>query len=148
MSLPPVRREIHVSADPDLAFTVFTGRISTWWPLATHSVHGAGGTVSFDRERIVERSASGDESVWGRVLRWEPGKAVEFTWHPGSGSEQASQVEVTFTATEEGTLVVLSHHGWEVYAEPEAARSEYNKGWVGVLDRYAATVNEGARADG
>ena len=38
-AVPPLRREVIVAADRDLAFRVFTERIGAWWPLAGHSVH-------------------------------------------------------------------------------------------------------------
>jgi hypothetical protein len=57
-TVPPIRREILVDAGPQTAFDVFTGGIGRWWPLAEHSVHGAGGTVAFTSGQLVERSAS------------------------------------------------------------------------------------------
>ncbi len=53
-TMPPIRREVLVDADPATAFDVFTTRLGRWWPLATHSVHGAGGT---SRSRSPPRSA-------------------------------------------------------------------------------------------
>jgi hypothetical protein len=46
-TVPAVRREILVDAQPDGAFRVFTEQIGTWWPLATLSVYGAEATVMF-----------------------------------------------------------------------------------------------------
>ncbi len=134
--LPPIRREILVDADPATAFAVFTDRIGQWWPLDDLSVYGPGGTVGFTDGRIVERSAAGEATVWGTVTRWEPAAAVEFTWHPGGPPDQASDVEVTFTAADSQTLVTLTHGGWERFADPAAARAEYDLGWPLVLGRY------------
>jgi uncharacterized protein YndB with AHSA1/START domain/uncharacterized protein YciI len=134
---PPIRREILVDADPQAAFEIFTARLGRWWPVADKSVYGAGGTVAFAGGQIIERSADGQQVVWGTVTRWEPPAAVAFTWHPGYGSERASHVEVTFSADGTQTLVRLTHSGWEVFADPGAARAEYNQGWPTVLDRYA-----------
>ena len=107
--LPPIRREILVDADPATAFEVFTDRIGQWWPLEDLSVYGAGGTVGFADGRIVERSPDGEATVWGTVTRWEPATALAFTWHPGGPPDQASNVEVTFTAADSQTLVALTH---------------------------------------
>jgi hypothetical protein len=41
-TVPPIRREIVVDADPDAAFEVFTAGIGQWWPLEEKSVHGHG----------------------------------------------------------------------------------------------------------
>ena len=134
--LPPIRREILVDADPATAFDVFTGRIGQWWPLDDLSVYGAGGTVAFTDGRIVERSEAGEATVWGTVTRWEPAAAVAFTWHPGGPPDEASNVEVTFTAADAQTLVTLTHAGWEQFTDPAAARAEYDLGWPVVLGRY------------
>jgi uncharacterized protein YndB with AHSA1/START domain len=145
MTVPPLRREILVDADRALAFAVFTQRIGAWWPVGSHSVHGEGGTVAFDRlevgGRIVESMAGADDAVWGTITRWEPDAVVGFTWHPGHGAERASQVTVSFEDQDGKTLVRLEHTGWEVFGDQaQGARDEYDHGWPVVLDRYAAAV--------
>ena len=47
--LPPLHREVLVESGQEWAFEVFTAQIGDWWPLAGHSVHGAG------RQRRVRR---------------------------------------------------------------------------------------------
>ena len=89
-TVPPIRREILVDADPAVAFEVFTAGIGQWWPVEEHSVHGKGGAVAFENGRLVERSADGEAAVWGTVTRWEPPAAVAFTWHPGRPAERAA----------------------------------------------------------
>jgi hypothetical protein len=143
-SVPPVRREVLVNAGPEDAFRVFTERINSWWPLAVHSVHGVGGTVSFDAGDIVEVAASGERCVWGTVTSWQPGQEVAFTWHPGETADKASRVTVTFAAADGSTLVTLVHDRWEAFAQSRAAREEYNNGWVGVLEQFVAAVPEAA----
>lgn len=145
MTVPPLRREVLVDADRELAFAVFTQQIGGWWPLGEFSVHGAGATVAFDPAgvggRIVESLAGADDATWGTVTRWEPVDAVAFTWHPGHGPDRASKVSVTFEDQDGKTLVRLEHTGWEVFGDQaEAARAEYDQGWPVVLDGYAARV--------
>jgi uncharacterized protein YciI len=134
--LPPIRREILVDADPATAFAMFTDRIGQWWPLEDHSVYGAGGAVGFTDGRLVERSEAGETTAWGTVTRWEPARAVAFTWHPAGPPEQASDVEVTFTEVDSQTLVTLTHSGWERFADPAAARAEYDEGWPVVMGSF------------
>jgi hypothetical protein len=143
-TVPPVRREILVDADPLTAFSVFTGAIGRWWPLAELSIYGSGATVAFVDGVIVERSPQGEEAVWGTVTRWEPSAVVAFTWHPGRAPEGAGNVEVTFTAAESGTLVTLQHSGWDSYDDPLTARAEYDRGWPKVLDCYSSEVERRA----
>jgi uncharacterized protein YciI len=140
-AVPPIRREILVDADPQRAFEVFTARVGRWWPMAGHSVYGASATVAFDGGQIIERSPDGATAVWGTVTRWEPPDAVAFTWHPGRPPDRAGRVEVTFAAAAGQTLVTLVHSGWEAYADPAAARAEYERGWptvLGCFGGYAA----------
>ena len=68
-TVPPMRREVLVDADPATAFEAFTARIGRWWPLAELSVYGTGATVAFSGGQIVERSADGQSAVWGTVTR-------------------------------------------------------------------------------
>ena len=134
--VPPIRREILVNAVPATAFAVFTERIGQWWPLEDLSVYGPGGTVGFADGQIVERSASGDAAVWGTAYLWEPAAALAFSWHPGGPPDQATHVEVTFAQADAQTLVTLTHTGWERFADPVAARAEYEQGWPVVLGTY------------
>jgi hypothetical protein len=52
-TVPPIRREIVVDADPDAAFEVFTAGIGQWWPLEEKSVHGQGATVAFAGGQVM-----------------------------------------------------------------------------------------------
>jgi uncharacterized protein YndB with AHSA1/START domain len=133
-----ITKEIRVDATPGTAFAVFVERIGEWWPLGRYSIYGAEGTVSFQDDRIVERSPSGEESVWGEVLELEASARVRFTWHPGRGdNDDPTEVEVTFASDGDGTLVTLVHAGWEhVSEERRAGRVDYDNGWPGVLELY------------
>ena len=146
-TVPPIRREILVDADPAAAFEVFTAGLGQWWPLEELSVLGQDATVAFTEGQIVERSGDGEAAVWGTVTRWEPPAAVAFTWHPGRPAERASHVEITFAAADGQTLVRLEHTGWDAFDDPAAARAEYEHGWPLVLDRFqqhaAADPGEG-----
>lgn len=140
--LPPVRREVIVGADPDLAFRVFTEQIASWWPVEGHSVHGAGSSVAFRNGKIIETHPDQPDSVWGTVIIWDPPDSVEFTWHPGGTADRAGRVRVSFTRLGPArTLVQLEHSGWSVYADPEAARNEYQNGWPRVLGEYQDAVH-------
>ena len=146
MTLPPLRRHLVVRATPAHAYRVFTEDIGAWWPLERHSVYRAGNTVAFEGDALVERSADGEPSVWGRVTTADPPHRIAFTWHPGH-DEERGEVEVTFAALADGrTSVTLVHTGWESYgAAADAARDEYLNGWPTVMagfgDRAALRVS-------
>ncbi len=155
-TVPPIRREIIVDADPAAAFEVFTAGLGQWWPVDELSVYGQGARVAFADGQIVERAADGGPggaaAVWGTVTRWEPPAVVAFTWHPGQPAERASHVVVTFAAAPGPaaagqTLVRLEHTGWDAFADPAAAQAEYDRGWPLVLDRYSEHVGAGGDDD-
>ena len=148
MTLPPIHREILVEARPDVAFALFTSKIGDWWPLAELSVFGAGTTVAFEDGALVERSPDGQSAEWGQVTSWLPPEEFSMTWHPGRDTLAASHVTVTFRAAGDQTLVVLEHAGWDVFADPAAARAEYEHGWLEVLRLYQAFTAPGGTQAG
>jgi len=148
VTLPPIHREILVDAPPDVAFALFTSKIGDWWPLDGLSVFGAGATVAFEDGALVERSPDGQAAEWGQVTSWLPPGEFSMTWHPGRDTLAASQVTVTFRAAGDRTLVVLEHAGWDVFADPAAARAEYEHGWPEVLRLYQAAVAPARREPG
>ena len=134
MTFPPIRRHLVVRATPEHAYRVFTEDIGAWWPLERYSVYETGNTVAFEGDAIVERSADGESTVWGRVTAAEPPSRIAFSWHPGD-DEERGEVEVTFTSLADGrTSVTLVHTGWESYgAAAETARDDYRNGWPTVM---------------
>lgn len=139
-----LRKTARVNLDPAAAFRLFTEGIGEWWPLDSHSV-GRGQATSVECEprvggRIIETMAGGGQAVWGTILVWEPGARLRFTWHPGTPESEATEVEVRFDASAEGTLVELVHTGWDRRAgDGGAVRANYDRGWDHVLGRLAAS---------
>ena len=131
-TVAPLRRQVRVRCDTDTAFELFTAHLGAWWPLDTHSVFGARGSVAFEDGVVVERHGA-ESAVWGTVLRWDRPTGFAMTWHPGHGPERATEVAVHFAPDGDGTIVTLTHSGWERLAEPDAARKEYDRGWPHVL---------------
>ena len=140
MTTAPILRSAHVRRPIDEAFTLFTEQIGAWWPLSTHGVFGdrAGGLDFVDGE-LVERSCDGQSTTWGEVVAWDPPCRLAMTWHPGRAADDASMVEVSFTADVDGTRVEIRHDGWEAFGEEAAARRRSYVGpnaWGYVLDFY------------
>jgi uncharacterized protein YndB with AHSA1/START domain len=137
-----VRSSVTVALPREEAFRLFTERIASWWPLATHSVFAEEAvTVTMEPRvggRLYEAAADGRTSDWGVVTAWEPVDRVAVTWHPGYEEALATLVEVTFKeATDGGTLVDLLHTGWEVHGDmAQASAASYPQGWALVLERF------------
>lgn len=150
--LPSVRKELVVRCRPELAFDVFTARMSDWWPLATHSVGAEEArSVTVEPEaggRLYETCADGAEHLWGRVTHWDPPSGFDCTWHPGRDDTAATNLSLRFHPHDDGTLVVLDHLGWEILGDQaEEVRSGYDGGWQSVfLEQYAAAVESATNA--
>ncbi|HVQ90545.1 MAG TPA: SRPBCC domain-containing protein [Mycobacteriales bacterium] len=142
MTTVPVLAAVHVRRSPEAAFRTFTERIGDWWPLRTHGVYGEA-AVGLDivDGQLVERSAHGETSVWGEVVRWEPPHRFACTWHPGRAQDGVhTLIEVEFQPDEDGTRVELTHSGWEIYGdEAEQRRAPYQApdAWNHVLGLFA-----------
>ncbi|HXN01370.1 MAG TPA: SRPBCC domain-containing protein [Candidatus Dormibacteraeota bacterium] len=140
----PVRKEIVVRCSPSRAFWIFTREINAWWPRRGHSVGGER-SESIDLEprtggRLTETHSGGRVTIWGTILLWDPPSRLVIEWHPGRSSDEATEVEVEFTAEGTDTRVVLEHRGWERRADGGQARQQYDQGWVGVLQQLASAA--------
>jgi uncharacterized protein YndB with AHSA1/START domain len=145
--IPPIRKELVLPVDPATAFRAFTEQVQGWWPVATHSVSGTDGRgLRLNRDGFVETLADGSECRWGSVLAWDPPHRLEMTWHPGEDANPCTLVEVTFDAVPAGTLVRLTHSGWEALKLPDeqlrGRHGEYRSGWDTVLGAYEASAAE------
>jgi uncharacterized protein YndB with AHSA1/START domain len=135
-----VRKSVTVAAPLEHAFELFTERIGDWWPLASHSLHGekAKTAVFEGREggRVYERTAAGLEAEWGTVLAYDPPNRFLLEWRVNP-AQAATELEVTFVPSEQGTRVDLEHRGWE----SEERRADYDTGWEVVLGRFTAVAD-------
>jgi uncharacterized protein YndB with AHSA1/START domain len=146
-----VRHSIVVDAPPDAAFDIFTGGMSSWWPMSDYSI-GSGPMAAAVIEpheggRWFERAEDGSECDWGRVLAWEPPDRVVLAWQIsadwGYDPNLLTEIEVRFTAEDETrTHVELEHRKLESYAErAEQMRAIFGGsdggGWAGLLRRFA-----------
>lgn len=145
--LAPLTKTVVVPCGVERAFALFTSRIGSWWPLATHSVgeQNATGVEMQGRVggQIVETVADGSTHVWGTLTDWEPPHRVAFTWHPGQEPDVATRVEVRFAAEGSGTRLTLVHTGWANRPDGGRARGGYDSGWEVVLAHLTAAL-EGA----
>jgi len=143
-----VRRSITIDAEQTRAFDVFVD-MTSWWPLATHTIGVAPARASIVEPRAGGRwydiDANGDESSIGRVLVYERPNRIVLTWEIscdwGHDPSISSEVEVRFIAeTPQRTRVELEHRNLEAYGEQaEAARERYegDGAWTYVLACFA-----------
>jgi uncharacterized protein YndB with AHSA1/START domain len=152
-----VRQQIVVQAPIEQAFEVFTERFGDFKPPEHNMLAAPIAETVFEPRaggHIFDRGTDGSECRWARVLIYEPPARVVFSWDIGptwqveTEPENASEVEVRFTA--EGpnrTRVELEHRhidrhgpGWESVASGVG----HDEGWPLYLTRYAALFSETA----
>ncbi|MCP5036303.1 MAG: hypothetical protein GY945_01750, partial [Rhodobacteraceae bacterium] len=80
---------------------------------------------------VYEVMYDGKRTEWGQVTRFEAGRALAMTWHPGSNADAPTHVEILFENLPGGCArVTLTHSGWEVWgARADEMRGGYDSGW-------------------
>ncbi len=125
------------------AFSIWTDRVSLWWPADHTMSQGPGVVVRIEPGvggRIYERTGAGAEFDWGRVTVWEPPGRLVCRWHLATDPEHATEVEVTFAERSDGTTQVdIEHRGWEAFGDQAEERRDRNQaGWGGVVPLFRA----------
>jgi uncharacterized protein YndB with AHSA1/START domain len=122
---------VRVPVPPERAFALFVHDIDRWWRRGRKYRHSgpAHGTMRIEQHldgRVFETWRDGDddrEFELGRVLVWQPPHHVRFTWRNQTfAAIERTEVEVTFTAAGDDTLVTVRHHGWAALRPDHPAR--------------------------
>jgi uncharacterized protein YndB with AHSA1/START domain len=140
----PIRLSFEVGCAPERAFTLWTTRLSTWWP-RDHVVGDGEVEIVFEGSvggRIYQREPTGLEHQWGTVTGWEPPARVAYTWHLHADAADATHVEVRFVPLGAGTTRVEIHHsGWERLGQSASERRRRNRrGWESVIPSFTAAA--------
>jgi uncharacterized protein YndB with AHSA1/START domain len=122
---PDVRKAITVPVPADEAFKIFVERPIEWMP-AGHAFLKDPQMMGMEPRaggRFYERGPDGAEITRGTILEWSPPDRLAMTWRVGqnwrpvSDDDQASVIQVDFTATGPGmtdvalTYTQLHRHG-------------------------------------
>lgn len=139
--IEPLRISVDVACSAEHAFRTWTARFGAWWP--------RGHTVSADPDaavflepgvggRIFERTPDGAEIDWGEITRWEPPRRLAYLWHIRRDRTDATDVEISFVALDDGsTRVDIVHTGWErLGAGAQSWRDANAGGWSGLLPHF------------
>lgn len=143
-----IRKTVRVKASQQIAFQVFTQKMTAWWPGQNHL-----GKVELKEAllegraggRWFERGVDGTECDWGKVLAWEPPQRVLLDWQIDAqwkfDPAFHTEVEVRFIA--EGpkqTRVELEHRNLERFGTAKDALKAAlagEGGWGGIMELYA-----------
>ncbi|WP_342076170.1 SRPBCC domain-containing protein [Yoonia sp. SS1-5] len=139
----PIWKSVRVPLTPTEAFALFTRDIDTWWPKEKHTVTGKDGTppnLRFPKEKgapIIEEGDDGTIHVWGRLIAYDPGRYLAFSWFPGGAEADATIVQVSFNADGDGTQVDLTHGDLDSLGPlADAVSTSYLRDWGLILGCY------------
>lgn len=126
-----VKASVSVRLPCERTFELFTAQIGSWWRRGPrfryagadqgliHIEPGIGG-------RLFESWTEDNEErafEVGRVTRWDPPKALAFTWRNANFADgEVTQVEVCFNDHGESTMVTVIHRGWAAIREDHPAK--------------------------
>ena len=84
---PDIRKTVDVPLTPAQTFDLFTAKLDTWWPSATHSVSAANDDTPISVKieprkggKITEKLRDGTSATWGTVTHWAPGNRIDINW--------------------------------------------------------------------
>jgi uncharacterized protein YndB with AHSA1/START domain len=144
-----LRKVVSVKAPQDVAWRMFTERMGTWWPVATHKIGKAKAVDAVIEPRVggrwYERGDDGSTCDWGRVLSWEPQSRLVLSTEISADWQYdpklKTEVEVRFISEgKDGTRVELEHRYLDRYgARRDEMRGIFDSegGWSGLLASFA-----------
>lgn len=149
-----VHKVVSVEAPPEVAWRVFTEKMSAWWPLAHYKIGKAVAVDAVIEPRVggrwYERGDDGSTCDWGRVLVWEPCSRLVLTWDINADWQfdpnLNTEIEVRFIPEGDAvTRVELEHRRLDRYgARRDEMRKVFDTG--GDWGRLLAMFAEAARA--
>lgn len=150
--------ETVVEASPAEVFRLWTTEdgVRSFFARDTHVEARAGGRYEmiFNPAGDPEGAQAGTKGA--RILRYEPGRRLDFEWSVGvpsvsidlKSADFATWVEVTFepvAGRPDATRVRLVHEGFRTGGSWDAAYPFFQKSWRDVLDRLTAYVATGRK---
>lgn len=140
------RVSVLVPADPEETFRIFTEEIDQWWRRGRR-FRAAGARRGFIRlepgvgGRLFESfdTKSGEKILQtGEVLVWDPPTRLVLEWrNVNFKPNESTEVEVEFTKSRSGTLVTVTHRGWDSIPPDHPARHGQDVGpYLASLGRW------------
>lgn len=127
----PIVRSVNVATTPERLFPLLVEpeSLQRWWPDVAELEPRVGGRVRMEFR-------GGESIVTGVVTRFEPPRAVAFTWMRGERPDVSTLVELTVTELDaDRCRVEVVHSGWEHAPD---WRPMHDAGWGHFLGCLAA----------
>jgi uncharacterized protein YndB with AHSA1/START domain len=153
--IAPVRKIVRVKAPIAHAFDVFTSGLSRWWPLDKSISKNPLEKVLMEPRlggHWLEIADDATETALATIIVWEPPHRVVLVWQLNAqwqpDSAMKSEVDVRFTSDgPDATLVELVHHKFETMGAEagNSMRKDVDRGWPGLVERYAQEAERSSR---
>ena len=141
----PIQKTTQVPLSPQEAFDLFIAGLDDWWPKDSHAPLGPDARLIVEQRKngtITEVGPDGTKNLWGRIIAWDPGHYLAFTWFPEDDEDKATVVAVSFIKTSDGTRLELTHGDFEILGDTaDAVSQSYLIGWDLVLGTYCFAAN-------
>ena len=127
----PIVRRVEIATTPERLFPLLVepASLQQWWPDVAELEPRLGGRVRMEFR-------GGESVVTGEVTRFEPPRAVAFTWIRAETPDASTHVELTVTELDRDRCrVEVVHSGWEHAPE---LRGMHDAGWAHFLTCLAA----------
>lgn len=124
-----------IPATPDDLFDAWVYNLDTWFAAPGSLLMQAVVNAPFFFETVHQTQR---HPHYGRFLRMEAGRLIEFTWVTGAGGTEGAESVVTIDlqARDGGTLLMLTHRGFP----NEASRDRHAAAWPCVLEQLESAV--------
>ncbi len=141
-------QSIQIAASPEKVFHAYVEKINEWWPWQGKSNRYTWAPKSTEPSEIrfepklggryFERFKDGSEFEIGRITTYEPPSKLAFTWAGRDWPPGQSFFELSFDAEAGGTLLTLTHSGFEIFGEQaEEMVQGYTLGSAEILGVFA-----------
>ncbi|MEL6571959.1 MAG: SRPBCC domain-containing protein [Pseudomonadota bacterium] len=141
-----IQKTTQVPLSPQEAFDLFIAGLDEWWPKDSHAPLGPDAKLVVEARKngaITEVGPDGTENLWGRIIAFDAGHYLAFTWFPEDDEDAATVIAVTFIKTAEGTRLELTHGDFEILGDTaDAVSQSYLIGWDLVLGTYCFVANK------
>ena len=146
-------QSIQIKASPATVFKAYVEKINDWWPWQGEEIRYTWAPegvqpseIHFEPQlggRYYERFADGSEFDIGRITRYEPPHKLSFTWAGRDWPPGESLFELSFDESEGGTLLTLTHSGFEIFGGEVAEMVQgYTSGSKEILGFFAAWLHK------
>lgn len=137
-----IRKSVLLPCPQPRAFTLFTARISEWWPAdRRHTRDPQSELFLTEGGRFWERARDGHEVDLGRVREWLAPERLLLDFYVGTDAAHPTEVEVSFVPEGAGTRVSITHRPTALSEEMWKLRnSAFDRSWDVVLAALATAA--------